>query len=191
MEFAARGFDGAKVDRIAARASVNKAMLYYHFTNKAALYREILRDVFGAVAEAVEPVSRRGGTPEAQLLAFIRAIATNAVAQPHFAPIWLREIAEGGRHLDRTIVAEIDRVLRALVAILDRGRRGGRFRRVHPLIVQMAIVAPLLLFAASAPARARLRAHSAFPAPGLTLDVAVEYVHRATLGGLAGPAATS
>jgi len=38
-EFALRGFDGAKVDRIAERAGVNKAMLYYHFTDKAALYR--------------------------------------------------------------------------------------------------------------------------------------------------------
>ena len=49
-EFAARGFDGAKVDRIAARARVNKAMLYYHFQNKAALYREILRTLFRRLA---------------------------------------------------------------------------------------------------------------------------------------------
>ena len=41
-EFAMRGFEGAKVDRIAKHARVNKAMLYYHFTSKAALYREIL-----------------------------------------------------------------------------------------------------------------------------------------------------
>ena len=47
-EFAARGFDGAKVDRIAARARVNKAMLYYHFGSKAALYLAILREQFGA-----------------------------------------------------------------------------------------------------------------------------------------------
>ena len=41
-EFAARGFAGANVDRIAAAARVNKAMIYYHFRSKAALYREIL-----------------------------------------------------------------------------------------------------------------------------------------------------
>src|SRR5258708_29863028 len=84
QEFAARGFDGAKVDRIAARARVNKAMLYYHFKHKAALYREVLRDVFGAAAAAVEAVPDRGGAPELQLRAFIAAIAGGAVTPPHF-----------------------------------------------------------------------------------------------------------
>src|SRR5580765_4276084 len=73
-EFAARGFDGAKVDRIAARARVNKAMLYYHFTNKVALYREILRAVFGRVATAVAAVRDAGGPPDVQLRAFIDAV---------------------------------------------------------------------------------------------------------------------
>ena len=36
-EFAARGFAGASVDRIARAARVNKAMIYYHFRSKAAL----------------------------------------------------------------------------------------------------------------------------------------------------------
>lgn len=184
-EFAARGFDGAKVDRIAARARVNKAMLYYHFTNKAALYREILRDVFGAVADAVETVPARGGSAKAQIHAFIRAVATNAVARPHFPPIWLREIAEGGRHLEAPVVAEMNRVLRTLVTILESGRRGGQFRRMHPLVVQMGIVAPLLLFQASAPARERLGASSPFATPHLTLDAVIEYVQGATLAALA------
>ena len=68
VEFAARGFDGAKVDRIAARARVNKAMLYYHFKNKAALYREILGEQFRRARRgpARGPSGRRG-TPQDQL----------------------------------------------------------------------------------------------------------------------------
>ena len=98
-EFAARGFDGAKVDRIAARARVNKAMLYYHFRSKTALYQAILLDLFGRVAAAVEAVRARGGPPEAQLRGFIEALAGTAFTQPQFPPMWLREIADGGRHL--------------------------------------------------------------------------------------------
>ena len=37
-EFAAHGFAAARVDRIARRARVNKAMIYYHFASKRALY---------------------------------------------------------------------------------------------------------------------------------------------------------
>ncbi len=42
-EFSAKGIAGARVDAIAARAKVNKRMLYYYFESKEGLFREILR----------------------------------------------------------------------------------------------------------------------------------------------------
>ncbi len=42
-EFEALGISGARVDAIAARAKVNKRMLYYYFESKEGLFREILR----------------------------------------------------------------------------------------------------------------------------------------------------
>jgi AcrR family transcriptional regulator len=42
-EFSAKGISGARVDAIAARARVNKRMLYYYFESKQGLFREILR----------------------------------------------------------------------------------------------------------------------------------------------------
>jgi len=42
-EFSAKGISGARVDAIAARARVNKRMLYYYFESKDGLFREILR----------------------------------------------------------------------------------------------------------------------------------------------------
>jgi AcrR family transcriptional regulator len=41
-EFSDKGFAGARVDRIARRARVNKRMLYHYFGNKASLFHEIL-----------------------------------------------------------------------------------------------------------------------------------------------------
>ena len=43
MEFAAKGFAGARVDMIARRASINKRMLYHYFGNKEHLFSEIVR----------------------------------------------------------------------------------------------------------------------------------------------------
>ncbi|HXJ84385.1 MAG TPA: TetR/AcrR family transcriptional regulator [Candidatus Methylomirabilis sp.] len=42
-EFSTRGLAGARVDRIARRARVNKRMLYHYFGNKDDLFREIMR----------------------------------------------------------------------------------------------------------------------------------------------------
>ena len=49
LEFAERGYEAAGTDRIATRARVNKAMLYYHFGSKRQLYLDVLRQMFGAV----------------------------------------------------------------------------------------------------------------------------------------------
>ena len=42
QEFSAKGLAGARVDEIAARAGVNKRMLYHYFGNKDELFRAIL-----------------------------------------------------------------------------------------------------------------------------------------------------
>jgi AcrR family transcriptional regulator len=42
-EFAAHGFAGARVDRIARLAAINKRMLYHYFGHKEKLFREVLR----------------------------------------------------------------------------------------------------------------------------------------------------
>ena len=52
-EFGAHGFAATSVDRIARRARVNKAMIYYHFPNKRALYTWIIRDIFAPITERV------------------------------------------------------------------------------------------------------------------------------------------
>lgn len=46
QEFASYGFDGARVDKIAKKAQVNKQLLYYYFKNKDNLFVEILKDSY-------------------------------------------------------------------------------------------------------------------------------------------------
>ena len=187
-EFAARGFDGAKVDRIVRRAGVNKAMLYYHFPSKAALYLEILREQFGALGQAVAGAREPGLAPEQQLQKFIDIVAREALARPRFPAIWLREIAEGGRHVDQTVVLALRRVLETLAGILQDGRRTGVFVAANPLVTQISVVAPLMFFAASAPFRARLSELVPQTVPTPTLDDVIAHVQAATLAVLTVPA---
>jgi TetR/AcrR family transcriptional regulator len=185
-EFAARGFAGASVDRIARVARVNKAMIYYHFASKAALYREILRDMFEAVAMRVAAAAHAVAAPEDKVRAFVDAIATEAEARPHFPPIWFREIAEGGSHLDATTLASIAAVLKSLRRILHEGTAAGRFRQVDPLLVHAGIVGPILLYFASASLRARLQRGGVAGASTVSRDDVVAHVQRVALMALEG-----
>lgn len=187
-EFAARGFAGAKVDRIATRARLNKAMIYYHFANKAALYREILAGVFHTIAEAVA-TDISADTPDGQVRQFVSIIARETTRRPYFASMWLRELADGGTHIDGVILREVRRVLQVLDGIIERGVQAGQFLPVHPLVVQVGIVGPLLMFAASAPARRRL-AHDGESLAAPQPEDLVRHIERAAIGALRQPAAS-
>ena len=184
-EFAARGFAGANVDRIAAAARVNKAMLYYHFKSKAGLYGEILRDMFGAVAARLADTTPADADPASRVRIMVETIAHAAEARPHFPPIWLREIAEGGTHIDKDTMAVVAGILEHTVVTVQQGVRSGRFKPVNPLMVQLGIVGPLLMFFATAPMRRRAPAALA-NALALTTEQAIEHVQRITLVALEG-----
>src|SRR3954467_6917567 len=90
-EFAARGFAGARVDHIAHRAKVNKAMLYYHFTSKQQLYRTLLRRLFTGAAERLQAIADGPGTPARKIDLALGAIAEFIGEHSFFPSIMLRE----------------------------------------------------------------------------------------------------
>jgi TetR/AcrR family transcriptional regulator len=184
--FAAHGFAGTSVDEIAAAARLNKAMIYYHFGSKAALYREILRDMLGAVAARARAVAASELAPPDKMRAFIDAFAAEAEARPHFPPIWFREIADGGQHLDEGTLGEVSGVVRALTAIIDEGVRAKAFRPISPLLIHAGIVGPVMLFFASAAMRRRVEKGGVRGMAALTRDEVVAHVQRVSLGLLQG-----
>jgi AcrR family transcriptional regulator len=62
-EFAARGVDGARIDRIAAAAGVNKQLLFHYFRSKAGLYQAA-----AAAASARHDPGSAGGATLAERL---------------------------------------------------------------------------------------------------------------------------
>jgi TetR/AcrR family transcriptional regulator len=185
-EFAAHGFAGGSVDRIAAAAKLNKAMIYYHFGSKAGLYREILRDMFAAVGARVHEAAASDRPPEEKVRQFVVAIATEAEARPHFPPIWFREIAEGGAHLDAETLRHVASVLSALRKIIEDGVRAGRFKPVNVFLVHAGIVGPLLLhFVASGALRKRLQ-KAGVPVAENTRDEVLEHIFGVALATLEG-----
>jgi AcrR family transcriptional regulator len=186
--FAARGFAGANVDRIADAAKVNKAMLYYHFGSKANLYGEVLRDMFEAVASRLARTTPPDADPADRIRAMVESIAREAEARPHFPAIWLREIAEGGAHLDKNTMAVLVGILQQVAGAVQDGVSAKRFRPANALLVQLGIVGPLLMFFATAPLRRRVPSQFALAAQVSTEQV-IAHVQRVALLTLEGKSA--
>ena len=157
-EFAGRGYAGARVDRIARRARVNKAMLYYHFGSKQGLYRTLLATTFADLSARLDAIAASSGQPADKLEHAVHAMADFVEAHSYFPAIMLREVAEGGAHLDAASLAALAAVPRAFGAIVAQGSEAGVFRPVHPLAAYFTSVAPILMFVASSPVRKQLSA---------------------------------
>ena len=157
-EFGARGFDATTVDRIARRARVNKAMIYYHFQNKRALYTAIVRDHFTPVAERLAAIVANPAPPDEQLDRLIAAIVESLEASTYFLPIFLREVADGGVHLGLEELDRIARIFATVTGVIADGARQKVFRPIHPALAHFTLIGPLVMYRASAPMRARIKA---------------------------------
>jgi AcrR family transcriptional regulator len=156
-EFAARGFAGAGVDRLARRARVNKAMLYYHFGSKLGLYRAVLAEDFEAFAIEASAAVHPAAPGFDQVDAYLRALLEIAGRKPHLVPMMLREIAEGGRNLDAACMRQMLAVFKVVQGMLAAGEAVGAFRPLHPLLTHFVMLGSAMLYSANEPIRLRVR----------------------------------
>ena len=138
-EFCEFGLAGARVDRIAARASVNKAMIYYHFRSKRDLYLEVVADFYQKVLHLIQRRISDVASLE-DLLSVMAEVYTGLFHElADFLPILLRELASPQpdvvEQIARTI-AETGLPQRAQ-DMLEAGIEDGRLRHVD---IRQAVV---------------------------------------------------
>ncbi len=145
--FAERGFGGAGVDEIARRAGVNKAMLYYHVGDKAALFGEVVSSSVERIAQAVAAALAETDDPRERLRAIPRAFARTVRQRPFLPQLMLREIAAGGPNIPPHTVEQIAEVMGMTRAVLEDGLARGAFRKVDPFIAHLLLIGATMFMA--------------------------------------------
>lgn len=146
--FSSRGFDGVSMDDLAAAAGVNKAMIYYHFADKLALYRSVVGEGLQAMSETVSALAGSSFAPPDKLDAFIEAFVRMTETRPWMPAMMLREIAEGAPRLDPATMNHMRGVIGSFAAILTQGQQLGVFREAHPILAYESVVGPIIINAA-------------------------------------------
>jgi AcrR family transcriptional regulator len=156
--FAAEGFAGARVDEIARRAGVNKAMVYYHVGDKEALYTAVFLATIARATEAITTALARQESPEEQLKAAVRTMVGMTLSNPHFPPMILREFAAGGAGIGPDVLRRVGGIYAAVGEALGRGAREGHFRELDPTLAIMMVAGSVMVLVSGTPMRERLRA---------------------------------
>ncbi len=135
-EFAQEGVAGARTDAIARSAKVNKALLYYYFEDKEALYRAVLDRVFGGVRGAIHNALSQELAPRERLASYVCAHFDYIAANPLYPRIVQAEFLRAGRdpsHLERIAKQYFRPVFLEISALLKQGAQSGDFRPVDPI----------------------------------------------------------
>ena len=145
--FVERGFAGAKLDDVAARAGVSKGTLYLYYKNKQELYKAVIREVLASpLADAQQFIAGYEGTT-VDLLREIFALWWQRIGSTQLAALPKLVIADAGNFPDLVtffrdeIDAPRDRLLQGVV---QRGIDRGEFRAVHVADVARLLSMPLL-----------------------------------------------
>src|ERR1700761_5080555 len=141
-EFAASGLAGARGDEIAARAGVNKQLVYHYFGDKDALYLAVLEWVYEEIRAQERELNLEGLPPERAIRKLIESSFDHLAAHPDFIVLLNDENRAGARHVrgSRKLEAMHSPLVSMVDKILKQGVREGTFRRgVNPVQLYISI----------------------------------------------------
>jgi TetR/AcrR family transcriptional regulator len=133
-EFAQFGLEGARVDRIAHKAKINKAMIYYHFKSKEDLYESLLSEfysqIFPRIVEKLPPDVGPAEKLEALVTYFIDLISG---LDQDFVRVMLWELSSGGKYFKKLMLPKVIIPMMGVVQeLFNNGIQKGAFKKIVP-----------------------------------------------------------
>jgi AcrR family transcriptional regulator len=141
-EFTEKGYSGARIDSIAARAGANKRMIYHYFGDKEALYLAVLESGYAGIRSAEAGLRLADLGPKAAIEKLIEFTWQYFLAHPEFLSLLNTENLHRAKYLKRSArVFNLHSPLVAVISdILERGVERGEFRKgADPVHVYISI----------------------------------------------------
>ncbi len=141
-EFAEHGLGGARMDRIAERANLNKRLIYYYFADKEKLFQAVLEQAYRDIRDQEHKLRLLDLKPADAVRKLVEFTWNYYLAHPEFITLLNSANLHRARHLQESKRArEMNSPLIEMLAeILERGRKDGTFRGgVDPLQLYVSI----------------------------------------------------
>lgn len=130
-EFARIGLGGARVDVIAARAKVQKRMMYHYFGNKDVLFSYVVESIYSDFRNAEAALEIEKLEPVEALKTLVTFTWNYYLANPELITLVNSENLHKARHIEKSKrLGDLNNVfVSRMRALLDRGAALGVFRQ--------------------------------------------------------------
>jgi TetR/AcrR family transcriptional regulator len=147
--FAEHGFDGARIDAIAAKAGYNKSLIFQYFGDKLGLYARVVRradeEMSGLQLQMMGALNEEGAAVSADkfkalMRTFMCVYFDYLVSHPRFARILLWEMAEGWQTMAKVFSQRDMDEINQFKPFLDRVRSAGLLRSDFDPMAQIMMI---------------------------------------------------
>ncbi len=153
--FAEHGFDGARIDSIAAQAGYNKSLIFQYFGDKLRLYEAVVRQaddqisglqrqLFGLLEEVV--MDATAGKFKSFLKEGIGAYFDYLCEHPRFLRILLWELAEGWQTMGKIFSQKDIDDIQLFMPLVEKVRQAGLLRSDFDAMIQLTMALYLCEF---------------------------------------------
>jgi len=142
--FSERGKQGARMQEIADLAKVNKAMLFYYFTNKDSLYSEVLKHIMTQILKNINKVTLSGDRSEIKIEKIVNTYIDFIKKNQEIPRLITSEMSTGAETL-KTIILELKEsdsfnLPLNFIKMFQEGIKSGSFRGMDPAQTIISII---------------------------------------------------
>ena len=148
-EFAEHGMAGARTDRIARAARVNKALLYYYFKSKNELYIEVVNSLFRGLLVVMDEAFDSEAPYRERIVSFVNGYFDFVAAHPNYPRLVQREMMSPNR--DRMVREYRLPAFRKLHQLIREGIAAGEFHQMDAEHAVFSIIGMTVFYFAVAP----------------------------------------
>jgi TetR/AcrR family transcriptional regulator len=123
--FAAKGFSGASMERIAEISKISKQNLIYYFPNKDLLYKRVLKEILDIWIEKLSLLESDGATPEDVIRGYVREKMQLSRLYPNGSKVFAHEVISGAPVLKDYLLSHLkpqfDRDVKLVKSWINKG----------------------------------------------------------------------
>ena len=139
--FVQKGMDGAKMQEIADKAGINKALLHYYYRSKEKLYEAVAKAVLSRAAPLVGNLIESDRPLEEKIRHFIEFYITTISKNPFIPLFILSEINKHPDHFFEQILPKDLPKPQVFIRQVEEEIAAGRIRAVNPYHLAVNVIA--------------------------------------------------
>ncbi|MDJ0684837.1 MAG: TetR family transcriptional regulator C-terminal domain-containing protein [Alphaproteobacteria bacterium] len=148
--FAERGFAGASVDEIAARAGMSKPNLHYYYRRKKDVYQAVLLRILTIWLDPLEELNP-AADPQSELRRYIHLKLDASRRHPTASRVFATEIIQGAPILQDYLAGPLRRLVARKADVINAWIAQGKLRPIDPYHLIFTIWAATQHYADFAP----------------------------------------